>query len=86
MTRINRLEAVIRQLTGNIEQLQYRNQQLEQQLQRLQADTQPHGDGVRPQASVPQRPTAQYPPPPYSSRAGGRIGACGGCRSARRAN
>src|SRR5208283_757685 len=70
VTRINRLEAVIRQLTGNIEQLQYRNQQLEQQLQRLQADAQPHGDGVRPQSSVPQRPTAQYSPPPYSSPAG----------------
>jgi tol-pal system protein YbgF len=69
VTRINRLEAVIRQLTGNIEQLQYRNQQLEQQLQHLQADAQPHGDGVRPQSSVPQRPTAQYSPPPYSSPA-----------------
>ena len=30
--RIERLEAQIRQLTGTIEQLQYRNQQLENQL------------------------------------------------------
>ena len=30
--RINRLENEIRQLTGTIEQLQYRNQQLENQL------------------------------------------------------
>ncbi len=32
VTRINRLEAQVRQLTGTIEQLQFRNQQLEQQL------------------------------------------------------
>ena len=36
VTRIDRLEAAIRDLTGNVEQLQYRNQQLEQQLQRLE--------------------------------------------------
>ena len=36
VTRIGRLEATIRELTGNVEQLQYRNQQLEQQVQRLQ--------------------------------------------------
>ena len=35
--RLDRLEAHIRQLTGAIEQLQFRNQQLEQQLQRMQA-------------------------------------------------
>lgn len=34
--RIDRLEAQIRQLTGVIEQLQYRNQQLEAQLKRMQ--------------------------------------------------
>ena len=34
--RIVRLEAQIRQLTGAIEQLQYRNQQLEAQVQRMQ--------------------------------------------------
>ena len=38
VTRIGRLEATIRELTGNVEQLQYRNQQLEQQVQRLQAE------------------------------------------------
>ena len=30
LTRLDRLEATIRDLTGTIEQLQYRNQQLEQ--------------------------------------------------------
>lgn len=36
VVRIDRLEAQIRQLTGTIEQLQYRNQQLEAQLKRIQ--------------------------------------------------
>jgi tol-pal system protein YbgF len=36
--RLDRLEAQIRQLTGAIEQLQYRNQQLEGQLRRMQPD------------------------------------------------
>jgi len=63
VTRISRLEAVIRQLTGNIEQLQYRNQQLEQQLQRLQGDGQARPDAARPQSAMPPRPTAQYSPP-----------------------
>ncbi len=38
MVRIDRLEAQIRQLTGTVEQLQFRNQQLEGQLRRLQED------------------------------------------------
>ncbi len=60
LTRIDRLEAALRDLTGTVEQLQYRNQQLEQQLQRLQASG---------PAAAPPRPTAQAmppSPPPYS--------------------
>ncbi|HME29728.1 MAG TPA: tol-pal system protein YbgF [Pseudolabrys sp.] len=37
--RLDRMESVLRQLTGTIEQLQYRNQQLEMQLKRMQDDT-----------------------------------------------
>jgi tol-pal system protein YbgF len=37
--RLDRMENALRQLTGTIEQLQYRNQQLEMRLQRLQDDT-----------------------------------------------
>lgn len=37
--RLDRMENALRQLTGTIEQLQYRNQQLEGQLKRLQDDT-----------------------------------------------
>ncbi len=36
--RLDRLEAQMRQLTGAIEQLQFRNQQLEAQLRRMQED------------------------------------------------
>jgi tol-pal system protein YbgF len=61
VTRMDRLEGAIRDLTGNIEQLQYRNQQLEQQVQRLQAQI----PGGAPAASAPppqQRPLSSYPP------------------------
>ena len=36
--RLDRMESALRQITGTIEQLQYRNQQLEMQLKRLQDD------------------------------------------------
>ena len=39
VVRLDRLENQIRQLTGAIEQLQFRNQQLEGQLRRMQEDT-----------------------------------------------
>src|ERR1700684_714981 len=66
LTRIDRLEAALRELTGTVEQLQYRNQQLEQQSRALQTPSQ---TGARPQASPqppppPPRPSAQYSPPP----------------------
>ena len=55
LTRIDRLEAELRELTGKVEQLQYRNQQLEQEVQRL---------APAPAAAPPQRPATQYSPPP----------------------
>jgi tol-pal system protein YbgF len=45
--RLDRMENALRQLTGTIEQLQYRNQQLEMQIQQLGA----RGGGVQPQAA-----------------------------------
>ncbi len=54
VTRLNRLENMVRQLTGQVEQLQHRNAQLEQQLAR----------GPQPQQAAPQRaPQPQYTPP-----------------------
>lgn len=56
--RLDRMENALRQLTGTIEQLQYRNQQLEMQLKRMQDDTEyrfqqlgAKGGGVPPQAA-----------------------------------
>jgi tol-pal system protein YbgF len=51
--RLDRLETQIRQLTGVIEQLQYRNQQLENQLRRMAEDGDPRG---------PPRPAGQARP------------------------
>jgi tol-pal system protein YbgF len=70
--RIGRLEAQIRQLTGAIEQLQYRNQQLEAQLQRVQG-----GGGAAPAARGPAAPPQQQMQPqvqPPSVPAPGRRG------------
>jgi len=65
--RIERLEAQIRQLTGTIEQLQYRNQQLENQLRGGPASAQPAQSSplVRPLVQGQPLPAAaQSPPPP----------------------
>jgi tol-pal system protein YbgF len=60
--RLDRLEAQLRQLTGLVEQLQFRNQQLESALRRMQEDTEFRlgaGPGARPPASA----RAPTPPP-----------------------
>jgi tol-pal system protein YbgF len=64
--RLDRLEAQIRQLTGAIEQLQYRNQQLENQLRRGQpeADYRIQDGGGRAMPSA-RPPTAAQPQVPY---------------------
>jgi tol-pal system protein YbgF len=83
--RLDRLEAQIRQLTGAIEQLQYRNQQLEGQLRRMQQDAEyraPEGSargapvgrpGLPPQPMQPQA-TQPYSPPPPTAAPGARRG------------
>lgn len=76
--RIERLEAQIRQMTGTIEQLQYRNQQLENQLrgagagapgvaaaQPVQSQPQPM---ARPPVQAQPLPAAPPPPPPATGR------------------
>jgi tol-pal system protein YbgF len=65
VVRIDRLEATIRQLTGMIEQLQFRNQQMEQQLRRMQEDVEFRlsgaAPGTRPAARTPAGPAAMPP-------------------------
>ena len=71
VTRLGRMESTIRELTGRIEQLQYRNQQLEQQVQRLQQEEAARGEDVKgparpagPARSAGQYPQSTYSPPP----------------------
>ena len=54
--RIDRIENALRQLTGTIEQLQYRNQQLEQQVRAMQ------GGGAPAPAVIPNNANPQVPP------------------------
>ena len=68
MLRLDRLEGQLRQLTGLVEQLQYRNQQLELQLRRMQEESEPRngprsGLAPRPQ-SVPGPAAAGGPAAP----------------------
>ncbi len=66
--RLDALENQIRQLTGQVEQLQYRNQQLEQQLRRTTEDNEFRfqelgGKGGGSRAAQPQRQAPQAQPP-----------------------
>ena len=75
--RFNQLQQSITLLTGQIEQLQYRNQQLQQQMEKMQADyeyrlEQMEKGGGRPGGAPPPRPNTQAaapPPPPPSAAA-----------------
>jgi tol-pal system protein YbgF len=78
--RFNQLQQSITVLTGQIEQLQYRNQQLQQQLEKMQADHEfrleqmEKGAGGRPAGAAPRPGGAQAaapPPPPAAAGAAG---------------
>ena len=81
--RIERLEAQIRQLTGTVEQLQYRNQQLENQLRAGPASAQPaqapplarplvQSQPMNPPVNQPLPAIAAAPPPPPPPATGRR--------------
>jgi tol-pal system protein YbgF len=63
VVRIDQLENQVRQLTGTIEQLQFRNRQLEEQLRRGQEADVRSPAGSRPVAPPPGGPIAQSPAP-----------------------
>ena len=81
--RLNQLQQAISLLTGQIEQLQYRNNQLQQQLEKMQADyefrlEQVEKGGGRPGGAAPARPPAPSTaaaPPPAAAGAAGAAGA-----------
>ena len=61
-TRFERIENALRQLTGTIEQLQYRNQQLEMQLKRMQDDTEYRLQQLGSKGAAPAAPARPLPP------------------------
>jgi tol-pal system protein YbgF len=70
-SRVDRVEAALRQLTGTIEELQHQNQMLQMQLKRIQDDTeyrfqQLGSRGGPPAAAQPRA----MPPPPVNAPAG----------------
>src|SRR5215813_10386818 len=74
--RLNQLQQSITMLTGQIEQLQYRNQQLQQQMEKMRADYEYRLDqlekgggrgGPRPGGSPPAAPAPAAPPPAESA-------------------
>jgi tol-pal system protein YbgF len=77
--RLNQLQQSVTMLTGQLEQLQYRNQQLQQQMEKMRADyefrlEQVEKGGGRPGGAAPARPAAQsaatQPPAAAVSSAG----------------
>ncbi len=69
--RLDRMENALRQLTGTIEQLQYRNQQLEMQLKRMQDDTEYRLQQLGSKGgAAPGAPTAPLPPAVTPGRRG----------------
>ena len=65
--RLNQLQQTITMLTGQVEQLQYKNQQLQQQMEKMQADYEFRLDQVekgRGGAPRPPGPTSPGPTPP----------------------
>jgi tol-pal system protein YbgF len=79
--RFNQLQQSITMLTGQIEQLQNRNQQLQQQLEKMQADYEYRldqmekgkggGGGPRPAGAPPAPPSMAAAPPPSGAPAAG---------------
>ncbi|BBF91801.1 tol-pal system protein YbgF [Blastochloris tepida] len=79
VVRLNQIEGLVRQLNGQIEQLQFRNQQLEQNLRRMQEDYEfrfqelgGRGGAGRPATPPPQR--SQQSPVPGQSPAQAPLG------------
>ena len=62
VSRMDRMENALRQMTGTLEQLQYRNQQLEQQVRALQGGGGAVGGGMPPATVVPNNQNPVVPP------------------------
>jgi tol-pal system protein YbgF len=70
--RIDQMERQIRQLTGTIEELQYRNQQLDEQVKRLTGELEGSGQETGPRGAIRPAPQQMRPgaiPPPAAPTA-----------------
>src|SRR5712691_9427441 len=70
IVRIERLENQIRQLTGTLEQLQFHNQQLEQQVRRMQEDADVRSQELGAKAGARPPPVRPVGPTPAPAPAG----------------
>lgn len=73
--RLNQLQQTLTMLTGQLEQLQYRNQQLQQQMEKMQADYDYRLETLEKGGKAGPRPAA--PPPAPTPPAGGNHAAAG---------
>jgi len=80
--RLNQLQQAISLLTGQIEQLQYRNQQLQQQMEKMQADYEFRLEQVEKGGARPGGAPAARPTPPPSTAAAPPAGGAGGAATA----
>lgn len=74
--RFNQLQQTITMLTGQVEQLQYRNQQLQQQMEKMQADYEYRLDALEKgggRAGGAPAPRSASPPPPPPGQGGGTL-------------
>jgi tol-pal system protein YbgF len=86
--RLNQLQQTITMLTGQVEQLQYRNQQLQQQMEKMQADHEfrleqiekGRGGAARPPGPAPSAGPAPAPPPNMAANAPPGPGGAGGAQ------
>ena len=82
--RLNQLQQTITMLTGQVEQLQYRNQQLQQQMEKMQADHEFRLEQVEKGAGGAARPPSPTPPagpapaPPHTATAAPAAGGAQG--------
>jgi tol-pal system protein YbgF len=73
--RLNQLQQSLTSLTGQLEQMQYRNRQLQQQMEKMQADYEYRLDTLEKGGKAGPRPAASPPSAPTPPAGGGHLAA-----------
>ncbi len=73
--RLNQIQQTLTNLTGQLEQLQYRNQQLQQQMEKMQADYEYRLDSLEKGGKAGPRPAASPPVSAPAPAGGGNLAA-----------